>query len=633
MSYDAVIGAPASDVVLRLPDVWLPPAMELPDALLPAAERLRVEAESIMNHEMSYLGSGMVKLGDQIDWHRDFKAGRGWPRDFYMDLRVTHEDDARDPKVPWELSRGHHLLTLSRAARLYGDRRYAEELHKQITAWLDSNPPGVGINWVNPMEVAIRAINWLWALGTAEPTVPLDPVLRNRVAQSLVVHGRHIAANLEGGPALRGNHYLADIVGLATLGAWLDTSEAALWREQSRHALEREIISQVHADGMGFEASIPYHGLALELFLVGLVAVGAAGRSLTKIYRRRLTQMMAASCALRHPDGRAPVFGDQDSGRVLPAGFARPPTHDPIIWLAATLLGMPRPFDESPDEEVAWTLGISAWREVAARPLAPPPRMTAFTDGGFYVARAAGTYMVSHWGDVGQNGYGGHAHNDVSSFELSRRGTPVVVDSGTYVYTADSAQRNAFRAARAHNVLIVDGRDMHPIPVDELFRLPQHARVKVDRFDEKSDAVVLVGRHDGFRRRGDYIVCSRCIRVDRTTGTVEVIDRASGRGGARLLESRLHLAPGIEATLVNADAVNVKVDDDSFLVHFTGADVIALEPTWTSSEYGVRRKTVCIVARARAMLPATLGYRIESPVDAQATPSPVSMPSAAGAHS
>ena len=46
------------------------------------------------------------------------------------------------------------------------------------------------------------------------------------------------------------------------------------------------------------------------------------------------------------PAAARPVFGDQDSGRVLPGRApSRPPTHDHVIWLAAALLGQDRPLD------------------------------------------------------------------------------------------------------------------------------------------------------------------------------------------------------------------------------------------------------------------------------------------------
>lgn len=601
---------PAPPAGLRLPPVELPTVDELPPFLVDHAERIRAEAEAILRHEVSFLGSGSVELGEEIDWHTDFKTGIGWPKNFYLDLQVVRRQDRSDPKLPWELSRGHQLLTLARATRLFEDARYGLELHAQLDSWLDENPPGYGINWANPMEVAVRAINWIWALRTSEPVHPLAEPLRTRVAQSLVVHGRHIAANLEGSPLLRGNHYLADMVGLATIGAFMHASECETWRREAHRALEREIRSQVHRDGCGFEASLPYHGVALELFTVGLLAVRASGRRPSTEYLRQLAGMVEVSRDVRHPNGRLPVIGDQDSGRILPAGFARPPTHDPLVWLAASLLGGGQPLEGLPHEEVAWTLGIEAWRTLASRRADRRAARAAFEDGGLYILRGPRTHLVARWGDVGQAGNGGHAHNDVSSYELSFDGLAVVVDPGTYTYTADLSERDRYRAAAAHNVLTVDGRDMHPLPAGEPFRLPQHARVSVERFDADEETIVLTGRHDGFRRSRDRIICRRTIRVGRLDSSVEVIDEVTGGGGVRRLESRIHLATEVNIEALAGRVADLTIGGLSFAVVFQGADEVAAVDAWVSAVYGERERTTCLVGRAVATLPARISYRI-----------------------
>ena len=182
-------------------------------------------------------------------------------------------------------------------------------------------------------------------------------------------------------------------------------------------------------DGVGFEASLPYHGLSLEMFLVAWHVAQLTGRPLSERYRVRLKRMLEVSRSVRHPTGRSPAFGDLDSGRLLPGGFARPATHDNLLDLGAAMLGLPRPLDAAPDAEVAWTLGLQPWRALAARPVESRPLTTAFPSGGLYVLQGGGAHMVVRWGGVGQNGNGGHAHNDLSSYELSY-GTPIVVDPG-----------------------------------------------------------------------------------------------------------------------------------------------------------------------------------------------------------
>jgi hypothetical protein len=74
---------------------------------------------------------GPTSPGAVIDWHRDLKSGFRWPANFYLGLEATRLDNPSDAKVPSELSRGHHLPTLARAARL---RRRPIPIRARLTA-------------------------------------------------------------------------------------------------------------------------------------------------------------------------------------------------------------------------------------------------------------------------------------------------------------------------------------------------------------------------------------------------------------------------------------------------------------------------------------------------------------------
>lgn len=51
---------------------------------------------------------------------------------------------------------------------------------------------------------------------------------------------------------------------------------------------------------------------------------------------------------------------------------------------------------------------------------------------------------------MGQNGNGGHAHNDQLSIELNVDGVDIVTDPGTYLYTPLPELRNRFRSTTVH---------------------------------------------------------------------------------------------------------------------------------------------------------------------------------------
>ena len=70
--------------------------------------------------------------------------------------------------------------------------------------------------------------------------------------------------------------------------------------------------------------------------------------------------------------------------------------------------------------------------------------------------------MTVRCGEIGQNGNGGHAHNDQLSITLRIDGKDIIVDPGTYLYTPLPERRNAFRSTTAHFTVQKDGAEQNP---------------------------------------------------------------------------------------------------------------------------------------------------------------------------
>jgi Heparinase II/III-like protein/Heparinase II/III N-terminus len=453
-------------------------------------------------------------------------------------------------------------------------------------------------------------VNWIWAVGTLEVWRPLEPRLRRRVANSLAAHGVNIWSNLEGTPYLRSNHYLANVLGLLAIGSVLHGSdEAARWEAYGRDELEREIRKEVYDDGVSFEGSLPYHGLALEMFLLGRHIASRGGKPLSQGFDERLRQMLAVSRAARHPNGRIPVFGDQDSGRVLPAGFDRPPTHDNLVWLGAAILCTDRPLAAAPDEEVAWTLGIDAWRHLEAQERLETEPPTRFPVGGVYVLRSRAIHCVVHCGNVGQGGNGGHAHNDTFSYELSLGDEVVVVDSGTYSYTFDTEARNAFRSTGAHNTVVVDEKEINPFVPELIFELRQTAQIDVDKWHESPEEVVFRGSHSGYERLQNPIRHYRGIRLDTQDGTLTIDDVLEG-SGIHTATSLVHLSPNTYVERIHGATIEVRCGRVHGVIAWRGIADLSVGEGWVSDRYGVRVRAPLLAASVHAEAPISLSYEI-----------------------
>jgi len=69
---------------------------------------------------------------------------------------------------------------------------------------------------------------------------------------------------------------------------------------------------------------------------------------------------------------------------------------------------------------------------------------------GSYIFQSRRLFLAVRCGPIGQGGFGGHAHNDQLSMEVTLDGEDWVADPGSYLYTALPDRRNQYRSMWAH---------------------------------------------------------------------------------------------------------------------------------------------------------------------------------------
>ncbi|MDA2936678.1 heparinase II/III family protein [Acidobacteria bacterium AH-259-A15] len=478
-----------------------------------AVEQKRTAASTISKHSFDFLGTGPNYWGNPIDWHRDVKSDYCWTLQFYAGYKADLNPGAgADVKIPWELSRCHQLVVLAQAWYLTREEQFAAECFAQWESWLAANPWGYGIHWTSTMEVAIRAVNWLWAFGLLAGAPGWSPERRTRLAQSLWQHGTHIEHNLEvgmhNGQVMVANHYLANVCGLACLGLMCpELPDAKRWWQAGHRALEREVQRQVLSDGFFFESSTSYHRLAIELFLVPALLARRAGKAMSAEYWKRLERMLEVILYITGPDGSVPQIGDNDDGRLLILnGYPDWPRHDHRYLLALGAVIFQRDDFKAAAggcvEELFWLLGREALEKFDALGTeSSSPSSRDFPAGGLYVIRSQDgkDYALIRAGSPTPHAPTAHAHNDLLSLELWMGGQPVCIDPGTCCYTSDLEERDRFRSTAMHNTVMVDGQEINPILLNEPFHLEWSAQVQVLEWHAGENEVRLVAEHDGYR--------------------------------------------------------------------------------------------------------------------------------------
>jgi len=507
-------------------------APKLPDASR-VAKRLRDTAyarqvvslaDEILTHRFRLLGL-VLDLGEKIEWRHD--AGHNKTTGLSYSRRIPYLDFERagDHKIIWELNRHQHLVILAQAFLFTGREEFLRETERQLTSWWQQNPLLRGINWCSALEVAFRALSWIW----------LDHLMggqlrvRDQLLESLYQHGCYLEPNLSlyFSP---NTHLLGEALALEALGVlYPGFPPAQRWKQTGARLMDQELDRQVRTDGSHFEQSSYYQVYALDFFLLHRLLSGAEPARDQKL--QRMAEFLES---LMGPSRRLPLLGDDDGGRVfgLPYGYSEPGRA--TLATAANLLGQDLEFHKDEmAEQAAWWLGP----EIVDRTEATTggnEHSELYADAGIAVMQAAGIQVLIDGGGFGA-GTAGHSHSDTLSLIIRAAKEEILIDPGTYTYVSDARWRNWFRGSSAHNTIRINGRDQ-AIPV-HAFRWVELPEVKLLAWEATTEQDYFDGvcRYGGFEHRRRVVLLRRDL-------VMLVLDEIQGSPGEHLVEQFWHFA-------------------------------------------------------------------------------------------
>ncbi len=578
----------------------------------PAAEwcnRLIARADRIAAHRLSFFDLDDVHLGDPIDWNRDHASGRPTPTGFAQSIDYRDYAEAGDAKVVWEPNRHHQFVILGRAYRATGDPKYAAALIEQLGSWIDQCPFGTGMNWRSPLELAIRVVNWIWALDLITDCGLLTAAFRTRVFQSVALHVWEIARKYSRGTSAN-NHRVGEACGVLTATSYYpELPDAAKLRDESRRILAEEIVAQSYPSGATREQALGYQLFVLQLFLFAGLADRRSGGRLPPEFWTRLHRMFDFVDALAR-GGPLPLYGDADDGYVLDLGD-RATDVGALRDLAAHVFADDRA--EQPPvlrETTHWLFGSNAAtrRSTSARGRSEPLESTAFEDAGLYLLQwgdTASRDRVSVLFDCGELGFGAlaaHGHADALSIAVRAFGVDVLVDPGTYDYFTFPEWRRYFRSTRAHNTITLDGHDQSA--QQGLFLWGRRATARCLEWEPRPGGGNVAGEHDGYSGSNGGAICRRRLELDRASRTLTITDEIVGEGEHDValmfhFGEQCRLARADHSLLVDCGAGTVVLRLDERLAVTTAHGGGVEEGGWVSRGYHRRTAALTVCGRVR----------------------------------
>jgi hypothetical protein len=562
-----------------------------------------------------------------IDWQLDFKSSWRWSeRTWSRDIRYGDKPGA-DIKVPCELGQMHHLVPLALSAILFKENfeLLKTEFRNQVLDFIAQNPPRYGVQWLTTMDVAIRAANWLTAYDLFKNAgAHFDDEFENIFKSSIYDHGVHIANNLEWSSGLRANHYIGNLAGLIFIAAYLpSTNEIDNWLAFAVSELETEFLRQFYPDGGNFEASTSYHRLCLErvLWAVGIaLALPENMRNILKISRKisfknrgdvqtkvfknaeifseeffkRLQKAVEFSVAITKPNSDIPQIGDNDNNRFFKFTpiFKNPEAEFPEenynnhCHLAGAFKGFSEDIFKNEFEEFSLDTELMRsflkGKSISFKSDFKKADSFSFPDFGLYIFKNEKYYCAIRCGAIGQNGKGGHAHNDQLSFELNVGGEDFIVDPGMYMYSGLPQRRNEFRSTAMHNTLFLKDVEQNELPeggIDSLFWMMKE---RTNAEGVLKDGI-FKGKHFGFGVAHEREIVFKEILL---TGR-DILKKKA------LKNIAFHLAPDVTLTQLSANTFLLRKNDIEIEFSFKNGSAAIKEDVY-SEAYGKKEEALAI---------------------------------------
>jgi Heparinase II/III-like protein/Heparinase II/III N-terminus len=517
----------------------------------PARKSVLTAADRLLRGEWEVLGACRTDLA-LPDWFLDPVTGRRAPAGRYaFRINFRSEDQTGNVKQVWEVSRLQHLTLLAMAWFLSHDDVYARRVAKQLDSWWHENPFLSGVHWTSGIEVGIRLISLVWIRRLLhEWPEAADHFEHNELAvKQIYWHQQYLAAFRSRGSSAN-NHVIAEAAGQLVASCafpWFPRSDR--WRAQAARLLERELIRNTFQSGIGRELASDYQCFVAELGILAAVEAAAAGSPLSDTAWRRLAAMVDSGAALLDEQLRPPRQGDGDEGRALlldPPSANRWPS---LLALGEGLFGRMAWWPETTPDAASSVIAAmpTAYPEVAGRPAQRPWH---FRDAGTTLLRTTGSRDAEIWCrcDGGAHGFlkiAAHAHADALSVEVRYGGVDILADPGTYCYHGQPAWRSYFRSTVAHNTLELDERNQSSDAGPFLWL--RHANARVIGVQDIGDAVEWTAEHDGYLSLDPPALHCRCVRLDRASRSLDIVDQITG--GSHGVRLAFHLGPHVDAKL------------------------------------------------------------------------------------
>lgn len=411
-----------------------------------APENLRASVEKIKKDQYSFFSSEWLKMAD---WHTNPKNGYSYDPEQHWSKIPDLSRQAGDIKYVWEKSRFCFLYDLIRYDYHEG-KDQAQFVFGKIEDWIDSNPVDLGPNWRCSQEIALRVLNWTFALYYYQFSAHLDQRIFSKIADSIFNQMRRVQDHMRFSRiALHNNHTLTESLALYSTGMLFPFfPQSSVWKRSGKQWFENEIETQIFEDGTYIQFSTNYQRVVVQL-LSWALRLGEVNRDnlSEKVYQKVRKSLRFLVMCQDGITGWLPNAGHNDGALFFPLSASHYRDFRPQLHTLANILNIDLGYRDGAWKEDSEWFGI--------KPAGEPGRIvrenvTSYADGGYFIARDGGSITLLRCAKYRNRPF----QADNLHLDIWVNGQNVMRDAGTYSYNTDPEWTDYFSGTASHNTVM-----------------------------------------------------------------------------------------------------------------------------------------------------------------------------------
>lgn len=401
-----------------------------------------------------FFNSGVVY--EVYSWLLHPETGYTYPLEHWTKVPLYSAENG-DIKFVWEKSKFSYVFNFIRADHVQGTD-HSERVFADMLSWIAVNPMNMGPHYVCSQEIAIRVLNWIFALHYYSDSKHLTQEVFDLLTSSIYHQVDHVWQNINfSRVAVKNNHAVTETLVLYLYGLFFPfLPQARKWYDEGKRMFVQEVLDQVFDDGSDSQYSLNYLRVKLQLFTWAIFAARKNGDMLPEAFHQKVRKAAQFLSLVTLSNGKAPLYGANDGSLYFKLNGSTFDDYRPQLLPLLRYYNMPVPFavDTMISEDYWWFSGTS-------QPLATPaiggyPQLISYPDSGYYGVRlSADSLLLVRLG----NHRFRPSHADNGHVDLWVDGVNLLRDSGTYKYLTEHHLNRYFTGAEGHNVMAVDNED------------------------------------------------------------------------------------------------------------------------------------------------------------------------------